>query len=137
MFKILSHTADIRLYVTASESEELFESALRGMANLQKGDFCEQQDQSFVIQDSIQLNAIDRTSLLIDFLSKVLTLSQINRVIYCKVNFLKLSDTELTATIEGNKVNFFDEDIKAVTYHEAELIENKDRQLETVIIFDI
>ncbi len=137
MFKILSHTADIRLYITASGFEELFQSALRGMANLQKGDFCEQQDQSLVIQDSIQLHAIDRTSLLIDFLSKVLTLSQINRVIYCKVNFHKLSDTELTATIEGNKVNFFDEDIKAVTYHEAELIENKDRQLETVIIFDI
>jgi SHS2 domain-containing protein len=44
---------------------------------------------------------------------------------------------EVIATIKGNRVSYFDEDIKAVTYHEAAVKQNNEGQLETVIIFDI
>ena len=136
-FQILPHTADIRLSVTGGTQEELFSSALKGMSYIQKKDFCKQQDELLFAREKIQAKASDKTGLLIDFLSEVLTLSHINKVVYCEVSFHKLSDTELTATVKGNKVNYFDEDIKAVTYHEAEIKQNKKNQLETVIIFDI
>jgi SHS2 domain-containing protein len=137
VFKLLPHTADIRLFVAAATQEEMFRSALEGMGYLQKKDFCKEKKGLFFTEDKIQVKAADITSLLIDFLSEALTLSQINKVIYCEVSFPELSGTELTAIIKGNKVDYFDEDIKAVTYHEAEVKQNKNNQLETVIIFDI
>lgn len=136
-FKILPHTADVRLQVTGLTLEELFRSALKGMAHLQKKDFCEEEKTGFSLEENIKVRSTDQTSLLIDFLSEVLTSSHINKVIYCQVNFDKLSATELSATIKGDRVDYFEDDIKAVTYHEAEIIENEDLQLETVVIFDI
>lgn len=136
-FQVLPHTADIRLFVTGDGLEEIFSSALRGMGFLQKKDFCKQQEGLLFVKEKIQIKATDKTSLLIDFLSEVLTLSHINKVVYCEASFHKLSETTLSATVKGNKVNYFDEDIKAVTYHEAEIKRNESGELETTIIFDI
>jgi SHS2 domain-containing protein len=136
-FQFLPHTADVRLNVTGKTPEEIFRSALQGMGYLLKKGFCKQQEGLFFSQEKIMVKATDRTSLLIDFLSETLTLSHINKVVYCEASFHKLSDTDLSATIKGNKVHYFDEDIKAVTYHEAEIKLNETGQLETMIIFDI
>ena len=136
-FQFLPHTADVRLNVTCDTLEEMFRSAMRGMSFLQKKDFCKQQEELYFSQEKMQVKATDRTSLLIDFLSEILTLSHINKVIYCEVSFHQLSETELSATIKGNRVHYFDEDIKAVTYHEAEIKLNESGQLETNIILDI
>jgi SHS2 domain-containing protein len=136
-FTILPHTADTRLSVTGETAEQLFRSSLEGLSHIQKRDFCKEQQGLYVRQDVIQIKSPDITGLLIDFLSEVLTLSHINKVVYCEVIFHKFFQTELIATIKGNKVNYFDEDVKAVTYHEAEVKKNRNNQLETVIIFDI
>lgn len=136
-FQFLPHTADVRLKVTGETLEEIFGSAMLGMSFLQKKDYCKQEERLFFSQERIQIKATDRTSLLIDFLSEALTLSHINKVVYCEISFHKFIETELSATIKGNKVNSFDEDIKAVTYHEAEIKLNESGQLETMIIFDI
>ena len=39
--------------------------------------------------------------------------------------------------LSGTRINNFDEEIKAVTYHEANVIKNKKGLWETCIIFDI
>ena len=137
MFKLLPHTADIRLLALGDDAEELFRSALDGMNYLLKKEACKQQNGSFIYAEEVRIKATDMTSLLIDFLSEVLTLSQINKVIYCAVSFHNLSGNELSATVRGNAVNVFEEDIKAVTYHEAEILPGKKKNLETIIIFDI
>jgi SHS2 domain-containing protein len=43
----------------------------------------------------------------------------------------------LEATVYGRKVSGFKEDVKAVTYHEADITENEEGCLETVVVFDI
>ena len=136
-YKILPHTADTRISVTGDTAKQLFRSALEGLAHIQKKNFCKQQNGLFFRRDVIQIKSPDITGLLIDFLSEVLTLSQINKIVYCEVTFYKFWETELKASVKGNKVNYFDEDVKAVTYHEAEVRRNRDNQFETVIIFDI
>jgi SHS2 domain-containing protein len=136
-FRLLPHIADIRIRVTGATQEEVFRSALQGMAYLQKKDYCKEQAGLFYVKDKLQIKAADITGLLIDFLSEALTLSHINKVVYCEISFHKLSAVEVIATIKGNRVSYFDEDIKAVTYHEAAVKQNNEGQLETVIIFDI
>jgi SHS2 domain-containing protein len=80
---------------------------------------------------------VDTTCLLVDYLSDVLTLSYTEKAVFCAVNFHKLEETSLSARIYGRAVEGFDEEIKAVTYHGANVRQNQKKQWETCIIFDI
>lgn len=133
--KIIPHVADTRLFVAASTYEELFNAALSGMSSIIKTDFC--LTAQTTDEDIILLEAPDETFLLIDFLAQVLTLTQIKKTIYCKASFLHLTDTSMHAKIYGTKVEAFDKEINAVTYHEADIKKGKSGLWETVIVFDI
>ena len=134
-YKLLPHTADTRLWVEADSVEELFRGAMKGMADIIKKGACESKIETE--RRTIKIKSSDQTELLIDFLSEVLTLSQEEGLVFCRVKFLKLTEKELIADIFGRDADGFDEDIKAVTYHEAEIKKNEKENWETVIVFDI
>lgn len=135
-YKLLSHTADVRLKVEGDTLEELFTAALEGMAEIVKKGICRKR-QAPSLKQRILVSSPNITALLIDFLSEVLTLSHENKAVFCRAEFSKLATNELEAEISGLKVGEFDEDIKAVTYHEAEIKKNPQGNFETIIIFDI
>jgi SHS2 domain-containing protein len=133
-FKLVEHTADIRLYVEATSYEELFVGALQGMASI----ICSHEatlknDQ----RCEIRIVSQDITALLIDFLSEILTRVQTDKILFRSVAFLKFTQTVVHARLEGFRVDHFDEDIKAVTYHEVEVKKNSRGNYETIIVFDV
>lgn len=132
-YEIISHTADLRIKLTADSLKNLFKEAARTVAKIlsknPKGEVSAAR--------KISVNSPDRTALLIDFLNEILTLSQINKEVYSKITFSEFSENHLGAKIEGVKVDGFNEDIKAATYHEADIKQNKDAQWETILVFDI
>lgn len=140
-FEILPHTADMRLKVFGKTEKELFQNALAGMAEILK----KEAKRPKKAKAKIAVKSPDINSLLVDFLSEVLYQSQINKAVYRDVKFLKFSNpsinlgqAELEAEISGFKVEEFDEDIKAVTYHELNIKKSTDsKAFETIIIFDI
>jgi len=134
--KVLPHTADVRLWVEADRLGELFSAALEGMAGLIKKSQSELQKGKRV-EDSLKLEAPDVTALLIDFLSLVLTLTHERKAVFTEVSFEKLNETSLNCTIKGFETDGFDDDIKAVTYHEAGVKKNDAGRFETMIVFDI
>lgn len=132
----LKHTADIRVKVESDSLEGLFHTSLEAMnkvikKTIQKG------KNSKETTRKIELNAVDTTVLLIDFLSAVLTGTHTGKVIFSELEILNLSAKSIVAIVSGYPVDFFDEDIKAVTYHEAEVIQNAKGNWETLLIFDI
>lgn len=131
------HTADVRLIVTGGTYEDVFRLALEAMAELMKENFCRTGREDFIQKEELELKSIDGTSLLVDFLSEVLTLSHIDKTIYCEVIFEALTETEIRARVRGKATTQFDKDIKAVTYHEAELKINEKGQWESILVFDI
>ncbi|MCL5958437.1 MAG: archease [Chloroflexi bacterium] len=135
-FEITPHTADVRLKVEASSLEELFTISLEGMNQILKKTFCKKRNGLPLIH-RIQISSPDTTALLIDFLSEALTLSHIQGSIFCRVEFAELGSHSLTANLSGTKVKGFDEDIKAVSYHEAEIERNSRGNLQTNLVFDI
>ena len=135
-YQIIEHTADVRLNIEASSYEELFEAGLDGMSQIIKNGFCKRYLE-YPLKFELTVSSSDVTSLLIDFLSDVLTLSHIHNVIFCKVVFKKLTAKSLKAFIYGRRVKKFDEDIKAVSYHEAEIMRDKKGNFKTNIVFDI
>ena len=129
-----AHIADVRMRASGSDLTELFSAALEGMAELIKPGAC---NGEMNIEEKFECSAGDTTTLLINFLSEVLSLSHINRGIFCTVDFSELTETWLQATIRGKLVDGFDEDVKAVTHHEAKIEKKDDGNYESVVVFDI
>ncbi len=135
-YRFIPHTADISIEVEADTLEELFLASLLGMNQILKEDFCLYAPNPSAEQD-VSIRSVDNTTLLVDFLSAVLTHTYLEKTMFCWVDFSALNANYVQATIKGVPVDFFEDDIKAVTYHGAEVNRNKDGSWSTAIIFDI
>ncbi len=133
-YYFLEHTADVRMRVKGRNLKELFQNALEGMFAFLNPQISQD---TKMVERKINLKAPDKTVLLIDFLNEILYLANTNKEYYYKINFEKLTKKNIKATILGKKILNFSDDIKAVTYHEAEIKKLKNKVLETIIIFDI
>lgn len=136
-YEIIGHTADIRLKVWGSSPQELFLDALLGMTRILKSKIPKSEREAKGEGRKIEIASPDQTALLVDFLNEALLQANINKEVYNEAQFKSLSKKKLEADLSGIPVQEFDEDIKAVTYHEAEIKKRPDGQLETTLIFDI
>ncbi len=116
-FKFIEHTADVRIALTAGSQEELFESGLLAVSHILYNDA---DNLPADISHNFQIDSIDFSSLIIDFLNHCLSLSYIHKEIYTKAD-VSITGTSLKAVIWGGGVAEFNEDIKAVTYTEFEI----------------
>lgn len=126
--EFLPHTADVKIKVTADSLESLFKEAvaalyqyLKPKAKVKKP---KRQGLPQSVIKQVKLQAFDLTSLLIDFLSEILSLTYIEKMKF-QVRQIKLipSDPgiELKAVLSGERFEQLEDDIKAVTYHQAEM----------------
>lgn len=135
-YSVLPHTADIRLMLRADTVEELLLAGLSGMAHILKADFCTAA-RVLHVQRHLRLTSTDPTALLVDFLSDALTEAHLARAVFCTAVIHQLDAQTADITIHGAEVTAFDEDIKAVTYHEADIRQGPDGRWSSMIIFDI
>lgn len=132
MFELIHHTADVRVRVSAASLEELFRDAVRGMYAVMRGEA----HGAPVTREIAVDESADTTSLLVDFLNEVLNRAHIGRELFDAITFTRFEETSLTATLTGSAPAEFEEDVKAVTYHEAEVrLENG--TWTTMLVFDL
>lgn len=134
-YSYLEHISDIRLKVEAESVEELFKAALEGMNSIIAGAAAEGLPETLEMR--IYVESMDYTCLLVDFLSEVLLLTQSHYSIFSRIEIESLSSSRLEAVLHGSRAEGFEEDIKAVTYHEAEIVKNSQGNYESVVVFDI
>jgi SHS2 domain-containing protein len=120
------------MQVSATSREELFTEAVRGLMDLLKPEGIQPQQ----ARTDLHVAAPDSTSLLVDFLSEVLTCCHIRREVYTRVAFPSMSAVTLDAELEGHPVVRFGEDVKAVTYHEAD-VQERNGLWSTTLVFDV
>ncbi len=116
MYEILQHTADIRISVTAPSIDALFAEALLALMEVMGGEAL-----SAPVEETLTLHSIDRTSLFVDFLNAALLRCHLRRQRYTSASFSRLTETSLAATLHTVPISEFAEDVKAVTYHEADV----------------
>lgn len=133
-FSIEEHVADVRARALGSSLPELFRAALEAMNEIAGP---RRAASAARLTETLSLTAPDSTVLLIDFLSEALTRGHIRHGVFHRVEFSSLTDCALEAGLEGFEVERLVKDIKAVTYHEADVRENAEGQFETTIVFDI
>jgi SHS2 domain-containing protein len=130
-YKILDHPADIKVQAFSKTKEELFLNALKGMAEILKP-----VPDSESVRRDIKVESIDLDNLLVDFLSEVLYLSQVNKEVYKNIKFISFNDKKLEGELIGDKIRSLGEEIKAVTYHGLE-ISQKNGLYQATVLFDI
>ncbi len=89
-----------------------------------------------IIRRRFALDSVDRTSLLVDFLNEILSSAHIGRELFADATFPTLTDTELVADVIGYSPVEFEQDVKAVTYHEAD-VRYENGMWSTTLVFDI
>lgn len=137
-FEILEHTADLRIKAFGKSKEELFKNALKGMASVLKEEVKRPKNSLAPVERDIVLESPDTDTLLVDFLSEALSLGDANQEVYFDANFNVFVDNRLEGKLVGVKiVEEFDEDIKAVTYHEVNVKQVPDGTYEAILVFDI
>ena len=131
-YEILEHKADLKIRAFGKTKEEVFLNMLLAMTENQRPEILPEK-----VKKEIKISSPELSSLLVDFLSEALYLTQVNKEIYNNVKYKKFTDTELKAELIGQKVERFGEDIKAVTYHNLNIRQREDGIWEATILFDI
>lgn len=134
-FEFIEHTADKGFHVEAGNLADLFETSVRGLAKLLREDLSLNSKQ-LTESHQIEITAQDKTALLVDFLSEILTQCHIQKTVFIRAEIEEISPHKVQAHLYGTPVDYFDEVIKAVTYHQAE-IKDSGNAITTNIIFDI
>ncbi len=134
MCEFLDHTADLRLKLRGATFEELFEQSLHALMIVLAP---RRAAKGAEVHREVNVEAGDRTFLLVDFLNQVLWLAQTHRESYWRLHLKELSENRLIGELEGMPVESFEEDVKAVTYHDAEIEWTADGKWQCILVLDV
>ncbi|MBR9998127.1 MAG: archease [Cyclobacteriaceae bacterium] len=133
--RVLSHTSDIRLLIKSNSRHELFRAGILGLAKIISPAV---REKKYTISKKIRVESLDLTTLFIDMLNEVLSLNHVNKCVFDDINSLEIFDERaVEIELNGYPVNKFIKDVKAVTYHEAEIRQSSLGILQIVVILDI
>jgi SHS2 domain-containing protein len=134
VFTLVPHTADVRVLVRAATLEALFADAVFGMYAVMRAETASATSpvtRTIAVDDSA-----DMTALLVDFLNEVLHRAQVAHEQFTLIDFTRFEECSLTAQLTGIAPASFEEDVKAVTYHEADVRRDGDAWT-TMLVFDL
>ncbi|HEX9981880.1 MAG TPA: archease [Thermoanaerobaculia bacterium] len=134
MFVIEAHTADVRLRVHAPTREALFVEAMRGLYGVMQA---VPAAEARPVSRELTIDSINTTGLIVDFLNEILMRLQTSRELFTEAVFSALTDTDAVCTVTGLAPAVVEEDVKAVTYHEADVRQEPDGSWTTVLVLDI
>lgn len=135
-YERLDHTADLGLCIRAAELSELFETAAVALGE-QLVDVS--QSESFQEQ-RIRVSGEDWADLLINWLRELLARWHLEGWVVVRARCVDLAAHTLTAEVTflpfDSKIHTPNQDIKAVTYHQLEVVSTDNGWIATVI-FDL
>jgi len=140
-YEVLPHTADLRIRAYGKDLKELFKNMLKGMFESLKPavvgfnpkftDGCEESERE------IEAGSHDCETLLVNFLSEALYLSDVNKEAYLDADISDISDCKIKGVLKGTPItNFGSGEIKAVTHHGLYIKQVDDGYIAEVI-FDL
>lgn len=131
-FEEIEHTADWAYRVRGSNLTELFMQAAKGLYFL----VGMQLTPGTRTTRSIEVQAIDRESLLVAWLNELLYFHESENLGFDQLEIQHLDDNNLTATVTGAPTQQWVKDIKAVTYHNLAILETPS-ELEVTLVLDV
>ena len=129
-YEYLDHTADIKFQAYGKTKEEVFENAALAMFNV----IIDTEKVSGNTSREIFLKSPDLESLLVDWLSELLYLFEVDEIVFREFRVEKIKEEKdeysITAQALGKKYDLeslpFETEIKAVTYNQLEIMKTAD-----------
>jgi SHS2 domain-containing protein len=133
-YREIEHTADWQLEVWGSGLSELFSQAAQGMLSLANVTL----DTTHPAERSLDLTADDLESLLVAFLSELLYFGEEQGLAFDQfsINIQPGRPARLQAELQGGKILGQSKEIKAVTYHNLEILQTEGL-FRVRIVFDV
>ena len=94
-FEEISHTADVKIHARAPTLEELFSETLKALMQVMYGTTSQGE-----IQREVRIESSDIESLLIDFLSEVLFISEVESLVFSEAS-LRINGLSMIAELKG------------------------------------
>ena len=132
-FEEVEHTADWALRVRGRDLRELLVNAARGMNRLMISDPAAI---STELERHLELDAFDAESLLVEWLSELAYWAEAEMLLFREFHITQLTSDHLQAVVRGSHVSGVHKSIKAVTYHNLEIVRTE-HGLETTVVFDV
>ena len=134
-YEVVDHTADWALRVWGHNLADFMLNAAIGMNSLMSGAPSASLEQEPITR-ILTLDAFDSETLLVDWLTELAYFAEMEQLIFPTITLSNITPTHLEANIQGGIIPELAKHIKAVTYHNLEIIETDDG-LETTIVFDV
>jgi SHS2 domain-containing protein len=132
-FEVVEHTADWSLRIWGQDLESLLRHAAEGMNGLMVVDVTAVPRTTW---RTLTLDAYDSESLLVEWLGELAYWAEMEGLIFPEFTLTDITPTHLQATLHGGPALELVKHIKAVTYHNLEII-SKENGLEVTIVFDV
>lgn len=133
---LIDHTADIGIDVFGDSLQDLFANAAFAMFDI-IADLSNVKNKD---EYRISVSGVDREQLLVNWLSELLYLHDVNGLLFKDFTINNITDTQLDAIARGegykDGIHIIKTEMKAVTYHNLSIIK-KDSQWQGRIIFDV
>lgn len=137
-YEYLEHTADIKFLAYGKTLEEVFENAALAMFNV----MIDTGKVSGETAKEIFLKSPDLESLLVDWLSELLYLFEVDEIVFRKFQVQEIKEGEseyfITARASGEKFypesHPFETEIKAVTYNQLKIEKTADGWMAQVVV---
>ena len=132
-FEEIEHTADRALRIYGENLEELLCNAARGLNSIMG--VGEEPDPAPETR-SITLDADDAEGLMVEWLSELVFWAESEMLVFCKFDLQTVSPTRVKAAVTGRQVAELETHIKAVTYHNLEIVQ-RETGLAATVVFDV
>lgn len=129
-FEEIEHTADWAFRAYGQNLRELFVNAATSLFALQ-GSLT---DASPTVTREVQIEGVDRETLLVNWLNELLYLQETQHETYDRFEIFDLSETQLRAQIHGKPRGKIEKVIKAATFHDLEIKQTNEGWEATIVV---
>lgn len=134
MYFFEKHTADLKIRFEVNDLKEIFQEALNAFNEYLQPQF--NSTSSIVKHIKVESNFLE--TLVVDFLNEVISLIQVEKFLPQQVEIEKIIQLPETFILEakliGRKYGKIYKDIKAATYHNLNLVKEKDKLILEVVL---
>lgn len=128
-YEFLEHTADLKIRVYGRNLKEIINNSLLALNSFLKPKLTSEKKEIF-----LEVKNKNLVPLLIDFLSEVLSHIYIEKAIFIKFEEEEISSDKIKGNLEGFVFTSLKKDIKAITYHQANLFKKDDHLIFEFIV---
>jgi SHS2 domain-containing protein len=132
-FEEIEHTADLALRIYGPDLEGLLQNAALGMNQLLDPGPAAPTE---AVEKEVEIEADDAEALLVSWLSELAFWAETEMLVFTAFEFLDVTPSRLRARLRGARAGRLGKHIKAVTFHNLQIVRTE-KGCAATVVFDV